>query len=80
MLACLSVIVAGKYDGKVLKQVVPWVAANYYGVTGWKLLDETGDLKYQEYSIWKYVCEGGACKFVDVALYDPQTGKIVPIS
>jgi branched-chain amino acid transport system substrate-binding protein len=80
MIACLSVIVAGKYDGKVLKQVVPWVAANYYGVTGWKLLDETGDLKYQEYSIWKYVCEGGTCKFVDVALYDPQTGKIVPIS
>ncbi|ABM80474.1 ABC transporter substrate-binding protein [Hyperthermus butylicus] len=79
-LACLAVTIAGKYDGTVIAKVLPEVAKNYYGVTGWKLLDENGDLKYQEYSIWKYVCEGGSCEFIDIAIYDPQSGKIQQIA
>ena len=78
-LACLSVVVAGKYDGTAIKQAVPVVADHFFGVTGWKALDKNGDLKFQEYSIWKYVCQGGKCMFKDIALYNPQTGKIEPL-
>ncbi|NPA04471.1 MAG: amino acid ABC transporter substrate-binding protein [Crenarchaeota archaeon] len=79
-LACLSVTVARKYDGTVIKTVLPVIADNFFGVTGWKALDKNGDLKYQDYSIWKYVCKNGKCMFVDFALYKSTTGKIIPLS
>ena len=79
-LACLAVTMAGKYDGAAIKNVLPIVADNYFGVTGWKALDENGDLKYQDYSIWKYTCKGNKCTFEDIALYKAETGKIIPLT
>jgi len=78
-LACLSVVVAGQYNGKVIKEVLPIVAEHFFGVTGWKLLDKNGDLKYQKYSIWVYACNGGKCEFKTIAMYNPTTGKITPV-
>ena len=60
--------------------LLPKVAYNYFGVTGWKALDENGDLKYQDYSIWKYTCKDGKCTFEDIALYKSETGKIIPLT
>ena len=79
-LACLAVTMAGKYDGTAIKNVLPKVAYNYFGVTGWKALDENGDLKHQDYSIWKYTCENGKCTFEDIALYKAETGKIISLT
>ena len=79
-LACLAVTIAGTYDGTVIKEVLPKVAYNYFGVTGWKALDENGDLKYQDYSIWRYICKNGECTFKDIALYKSETGEIVQLT
>ncbi len=74
--ACLSVVVAGKYDGKVIAKVIPEVCKHFYGVTGWKILDENGDLKYQDYSIWTYVKTPEGYGFKDIGMYHSATNTI----
>jgi len=44
MLAALSILNAGKYDGEAVAKAVPIVANMYYGATGHKVLDNNGDL------------------------------------
>jgi branched-chain amino acid transport system substrate-binding protein len=54
-LAVLSILAAEKYDGDAIAKAIPVVAARYHGISGWKLLDENGDLKTMDYAIYKIV-------------------------
>lgn len=54
-LAALSILAAEKYDGDAIAKAIPVVAARYHGISGWKLLDENGDLKTMDYAIYKIV-------------------------
>ena len=81
MLGALAIIKAGKLDGDAIKQALLEISKDYVGVTGLKELDpKTGDLKYQDYSIWHFVCNGNKCEFKDTEIYVSKTGKIIPIT
>ncbi|AEM38598.1 Extracellular ligand-binding receptor [Pyrolobus fumarii 1A] len=80
MLGMLAIIKAGTTDADAVKQALLEVSKEYCGMSGWKALDpKTGDLEYQDYSIWTYECSGGECKFVDKYIYVAAEDKIVPI-
>ncbi len=74
--ACLAVVLAGKYDGKSIAKIIPDVCMHYHGVTGWKILDENGDAMFQDYSIWVYKKTPEGYKFVDVGMYNGLTNTI----
>ncbi len=77
MVAMLTVLAAGEYNGETFKELLPWVAMHYYGVTGWKLLDEYGDSAAPLYDIWTVVKQpDGTWAFKVVGLYDGATGSI----
>ncbi len=51
-LAALSTLQAGKYDGATIQKIVPTVASNMFGVTGWMGLQPSGDRIPTTYQIW----------------------------
>ncbi len=57
--AALSILVTGKYDGTAIKNILPDVAYNYFGATGWIVLDKAGDRAFADYNIYAVVKEGG---------------------
>ncbi len=74
MVAMLTVMHAGKYDGAVFQKLVPWVSMHYYGVTGWKLLDEYGDSAAPLYDIWTVAQKpDGTWYFKTLGFYDGAT-------
>jgi branched-chain amino acid transport system substrate-binding protein len=50
--AALSLIAAGKNDGGIVAKVLPTVANNYFGVSGWTNLNSFGDLSPIGYDVW----------------------------
>jgi branched-chain amino acid transport system substrate-binding protein len=58
-LAALSTLQAGAYDGTKIQTILPTVAANYYGVTGWCGLQASGDRVPTGYQVWKVVTPTG---------------------
>jgi len=43
------------YDAEAIAEIVPEVAASYFGASGWIDLDESGDRKAGDYVIWQIV-------------------------
>ncbi len=76
--AALSIIEAGVYDGEVIKDVIPYVANNYFGVTGWTRLDETGDRAAADYSVsFVGLNETGGIDWIDdAAIISVATGEV----
>src|SRR5207245_10159639 len=52
-LGALATVSAGAYSGTKIQAIMPTVAANYYGVTGWNGLDSNGDRVANIYQVWK---------------------------
>ncbi len=69
-IAMLSVLTAGKYDGKAIKTVLPTVAFHFMGATGHKVLDKNGDAAIADYTISTVVKkpEGGYA-FKDIGIW-----------
>src|SRR6266571_684408 len=59
-LGALATVSAGEYSGTKIQAIMPTVAANYYGVTGWNGLDSNGDRVANIYQVWKVVGSGSA--------------------
>src|SRR6266699_3199901 len=59
-LGALATVSAGEYSGTKIQAIMPTVAANYYGVTGWNGLDSNGDRVATIYQVWKVVASGSA--------------------
>mgnify|MGYP001060489029 CR=1 FL=1 len=74
--ACLSVLAAGKYDGDAVKAVLPRVAESYMGASGYKKLDENGDVAGADYRIWRVVVEADEYKFKELGVWYFTTEKI----
>jgi branched-chain amino acid transport system substrate-binding protein len=74
-ITALSIIQAAKYDGEVLKEVIPKVASQYFGVSGWCNLNENGD-KYADYEIRMIREVEGAAKFVRAGTYSFSAGIV----
>ena len=52
-LAALTILLAGEYKGEKIKKLLPAVADNYYGVSGWCRLNEAGDRAITQSNIWR---------------------------
>ena len=76
-IAALSIAHAGVYDGEVIKDIVPLVAENFFGVTGWTKLDETGDREAATYNM-EFVVETseGVYEWVSAGQIDVLSGTI----
>jgi len=72
--AMLSILVAGKYDGKTIVSVIPSVAAHYNGASGPKILDDVGDLATQDYDIVSLVKLPEGYKWESIGVWSPATG------
>lgn len=57
-LAALTTLQAGSYDGAQIQAVMPTLASNYYGVTGWTELLPSGDRAPATYQIWEVLLQG----------------------
>ncbi len=71
--AGLTVLVAHKYDGRVFQKLVPHISKHFYGVTGWKLLDEYGDAAVPIYDIVAPRVVDGQWTFKTIGKYDGTT-------
>jgi len=72
--AMLSVLTAGKYDGKAIINVIPSVAAHYNGASGPKVLDDVGDLAAQDYDIVALKKTDDSYKWESVGIWSSSTG------
>jgi len=50
--AALSIAVTQKYSGEAIKNILPDVAYNYFGATGWIVLDKAGDRAFADYNLY----------------------------
>ncbi|MDA4111029.1 MAG: penicillin-binding protein activator [Thaumarchaeota archaeon] len=51
-IAALSILACGQNSGSCVQSVISTVADNYYGVSGWTLLDASGDRAASDYLIY----------------------------
>lgn len=51
----LSLLATQKYDPTAVKNILPDVAYNYFGATGWIVLDKAGDRAFADYNLWVVV-------------------------
>jgi branched-chain amino acid transport system substrate-binding protein len=69
----LSVLATGKTDGASVANILPSVADNYFGASGWTKLNEAGDRAFADYVVYKVVTEGGTAKWVAAGIYSLAT-------
>ena len=69
-LIALSLLCVGKYDSEAVKKVLPTIANNYFGSTGWMILDKAGDRLPTNYDFWMIVEVAGKYEWKLVAMYD----------
>ena len=74
-IAALSILVAGKYDGEAIRNVVPSIAERYYGISGYTELNEDGDRAMMNLAFYQVVEENGGYKWVKTATYDASQDK-----
>jgi len=75
--ACLAVLSAGKYDGEAVKEVLPTVCERYLGASGYKKLDENGDVMATDYGIAKAALEAGEYKWLEIGVWRFATREVV---
>ena len=76
-IATLSIIQTGKYDGAAIKKVLPYVADNYFGVTGWTQLNENGDKAAANYGLYMIArSPQGNATWIYVGTVDLGSGKV----
>jgi branched-chain amino acid transport system substrate-binding protein len=73
----LSILAAGKNDGAAVVKVLPTVANNYYGVSGWTELQPSGDLAPTlGYDIWSVTVQNGTPTWEISGHWDPGSDKV----
>ncbi len=75
-LAALAILSAGANSGTAIHNVLPSVAANFFGLTGWEGLQPSGDRIPGSYQIWKVVKNGAAYSWVLAGTWDYSTDTI----
>lgn len=79
-LAALAIMSAGANSGTAIHNVLPSVAANFFGLTGWEGLQASGDRIPGSYQIWKVVKSGAAYSWVLAGTWDYSTDSVTWIS
>jgi branched-chain amino acid transport system substrate-binding protein len=66
----IAIATTGVYDATVIKQVYPTICANYFGASGWTLLNEAGDRAGGDYDVWCVVkTPEGKYDWIKAAIY-----------
>ncbi len=76
MVAMLSILRAGKYDGAAVKAILPSVGQTYIGASGQKVFDQYGDYAAADYRIWHTTFGGTAYAFTEVGTWFYASGLI----
>ncbi|MEM0021579.1 MAG: ABC transporter substrate-binding protein [Fervidicoccaceae archaeon] len=69
----LSIITAGDYSPDKVIKILPTIASNYYGVTGWTQLNANGDRAYANYFIYAVDSQQGQYVWSYKGMYDTAT-------
>jgi branched-chain amino acid transport system substrate-binding protein len=75
-IAALAILMAGSANGDAVNKTIPIVASQYYGVTGYKALDQNGDALYQDYTILLVSKVGNKIQTVEIGTYYGTTSTI----
>ncbi len=77
-LLCKATLEAGKYDGAVIKEVLPTVSEQYWGACGWTKLNENGDRATASYELWTVALNqtSGTAGWYVAATYDAASGSL----
>ncbi|MEM4971243.1 MAG: ABC transporter substrate-binding protein [Sulfolobales archaeon] len=77
-LAAMAILFTGGkcYDADAVKNALPIVAEHFIGVTGWKALDENGDARGSDYTIWQYRIVGGNYTYANIGVWRYPAGVI----
>jgi branched-chain amino acid transport system substrate-binding protein len=73
-----AILEAGKYDGAVIKEVLPTVSEQYWGACGWTKLNENGDRATASYELWTVALNetSGNAGWYVAATYDAASGSL----
>ncbi|HZW84891.1 MAG TPA: ABC transporter substrate-binding protein [Nitrososphaerales archaeon] len=69
-IAALSIIAVGLNDGSQIAGIIPYVAGNFYGLTGWEGLTGYHDRIPGSYQIWKVSSSGAQVSWVPAGIWD----------
>jgi len=78
-LGALATLQAGSYSGTAIQKVLPTVASNMFGVTGWMSLQPSGDRTPTSYQIWKVITPASPM-WVLAGSWDQSTDTVTWIS
>lgn len=69
MLAMLSILRAGVYDGAAIRSVLPEVGRTYIGASGHKVFDQYGDYAAADYRIWHVTLDASTYAFTEIGTW-----------
>ncbi|MCS7145474.1 MAG: penicillin-binding protein activator [Nitrososphaerota archaeon] len=72
----LSIITADKYDTTAVKAVLPSVSSQYFGASGWAILNESGDRVGGDYDVWAIEKVGDKLEWRVVGTYRASTDSV----
>jgi branched-chain amino acid transport system substrate-binding protein len=72
----LAVLQVGKYDAEAVKNVLPSVANNFFGASGWITLNAAGDRATADYTLWAVRPAAGGYEWVKVGVYNAASGTV----
>ncbi len=73
----LSLLAVDDYNAEKVKAVLPEIANDFFGVTGWTKLNDAGDRAFANYFVWTVVLEGGQYQWSLVGIYDTTTDTLI---
>ncbi|MFC1904455.1 penicillin-binding protein activator [Chloroflexota bacterium] len=73
-LATKTYLVTGTKEPDALKKALRQEAGQYFGATGWTILNEVGDREFGDYDFWAVKEENGAFQWQRVARYQSDPG------
>ncbi|MDJ0270194.1 MAG: ABC transporter substrate-binding protein [Aigarchaeota archaeon] len=71
-----AILMVGKYDAEAVKSVLPIVAQNTFGATGWIILNAAGDRATADYDFWSVQKTDGDFSWNRVGVYVAASDSI----
>jgi branched-chain amino acid transport system substrate-binding protein len=72
----LSILTVDKYDVTAVKGVLPIVSSQYFGASGWTILNENGDRVGGDYDVWAIEKVGDKYEWKVVGTYKASTDSV----
>ncbi|MFQ5870993.1 MAG: ABC transporter substrate-binding protein [Candidatus Geothermarchaeales archaeon] len=71
-----AIVSAGEYDFAKIKAVLPQISNNFFGASGWTILNEAGDRAGADYELYEVVPVDGLWEWEQIGIYTQSTGEI----